>query len=145
MAPEADEMRSTSTPPAVVAQVGYAADRRGRGIVYARVSGAQAEHLLRVGFRVPLPVCARAVGYAAVRAMIKMLVSRGVGEVTFVLGDAAFVRQVATGCDIDELLAIPYVRLRCALNTLTKYRVRAGATDDLTQRARAEVALNLAA
>jgi hypothetical protein len=134
-----------SSAPAIVALVGYAADRQGRGIAYARVSGAQAEGLVRVTFRVPPPLSEAGLGYAALTALTKMFVRRGIEEAAFVLGDAAFAQQVATGCGINEVLALPYVRLRCALNALVKFSVRAGATDDLTQRARAEAALTLAA
>jgi hypothetical protein len=62
-----------------------------------------------------------------------------------VVDDVAFAAEIASGTGVDEKFSIPYVRLRCALNALGTCSVQAGATDDLTQRARAEVALNVAA
>ena len=41
-----------SSDPAVEAMVGYAADADGHGVLYARLTGAQAKWLLRFGFRV---------------------------------------------------------------------------------------------
>jgi hypothetical protein len=38
-----------------------------------------------------------------------------------------------------------YVQVRCALNALSSFNVRVRQADELTQRARAEVALNVAA
>lgn len=131
----------------VEATVGYAADQRGMGVAYARLSLGRSQRLLRVGFRValPAPFSERAAGYAAVTAVTRILCKRGFREVRFVLADEDFVEEIATGRDVAQTLVIPYVRLRCALNTLLKFGVRASPTDDLTQRARAEVALNVAA
>ncbi len=129
------------------ALVGYAANARGIGVAYARLIGARAKRLLRVGFRIaPAAGCRdRAVSYGALTAVSRALCKRGLRDVRFVLGDIEFVEEIVTGQGVSEGLAIPYVRLRCALNSLAKFRVQTGATDDLTQRARAEVALNVAA
>jgi len=131
----------------VEAIVGYSADRQGRGIAYARVAGARARQILRVVFRVsaPSPFPDRAVGYAALTAVTRVLGKRGVREVRYTLGDADFVKEIATGRGIADALALPYVYLRCALNALAKFAVQVAPTDDLTQRAQAEVALNVAA
>jgi hypothetical protein len=133
--------------PAVDASIGFSADRQGKGIVYAHLTGVNARQLLRVGFRVsaPAPFPDRAVAYAALTAVARALVKRGVRAARFILADAEFVEEIVTGRSIADALALPYVHLRCALNALSKYEVRSAPTDDLTQRARAEVALNVAA
>lgn len=138
---------TSSSDLAVEAVVGYAADPRGNGVLYARLSSRHAERLVRIGFRVAsrAPVSDRAIGYAALAALSRVLCKRGFREVRLVLGDGAFVDEVATGRGVDETMAIPYVRLRCVLNTFATFAVRTGTTDDLTQRARAEAALNVAA
>jgi hypothetical protein len=141
-------MRTKRRPdPAVEVLAGYAADNRGSGIAYARVTGARSRGLLRVGFRVGLSgaLADRAAGYAALTAISRALCKRGFRNVRFILGDPDFVEEIASRRGIGEALALAYVRLRCALNSLATFDVRSGAADDLTQRARAEVALNLAA
>ena len=130
----------------VEATVGYAADERGNGLAYARLTGARTRRLLRVGFRVAgNPVSDRAAGYAALTAVTRALCRRGVRDVRFVIGDAEFADEVATGQHVAPSLVLPYVALRCALNALAKFHLQPGATDELTQRARAEVTLNVAA
>jgi GNAT superfamily N-acetyltransferase len=139
------KMRSPD--PATEAVVGFAANERGNGIAYVRLADARARRHLRVGFRVAAPARCRdrAIAYAALTAVSRALCKRGIRTVRFVLNDAEFVDEIATGRGVGDLLAIPYVRLRCVLNAFAKFGVEAGATDDLTQRARAEVALNVAA
>lgn len=130
----------------VEATIGYACDSRGSGLAYARVSGAK-EELLRLAFRTaePAPHSDRAAGYAALTAVARALLKRGTRRVCFVLGDARFVVEIAAGSDLPGTLVLPYVRLRCVLNSLEACDVQLGSTDELAQRARAEVALNLAA
>jgi hypothetical protein len=131
----------------VEAVVGFAADASGTGLAYARLSGTRAGTVLRVGFRVVAPCGCRdrAIAYAALTALSRALAKRAILNVRFVLGDREFVDEVVTGRGVVETLAIPYVRLRCALNALMTFDVSAGTTDELTQRAQAEVALNVAA
>ncbi len=133
--------------PGVEALVGYGADARGGGIAYARVRGNGAKQLLRVSFGVNgrWPSEGAAVAYAALTAVSRALWKRGFRDVRFVVGDARFAQEVATGRGVGETLSIPYVRLRCALNSLATFSIQAGVTDDLTQRARAEAVFNLAA
>ena len=133
--------------PGVEAAIGYAADVRGNGVAYARLTGRRKRQLLRIAFRVPAPAqpIDRASGYAALTAVARALRERGVLRVRFSLNDARFTDEVGGRRELPETLALPYVRLRCALNSLSSFSIRAGSTDDLTQRARAEVALNLAA
>lgn len=133
--------------PVVEAVVGFAGDSRGAGLAYARLNGPRIGTLLRVGFRVAAPAGCRdrAIAYAALTALSHALAKRAICNVRFVLADSEFVDEVATGRGVVDLLAIPYVRLRCALNALMSFEVSTGTTDELTQRARAEVALNVAA
>jgi hypothetical protein len=131
---------------AAEATVGYAADERGNGLAYARIAGMRSRRLLRVGFRVPAgPATERAIAYAALTAVTRALSRCGLREVRFVVSDARFADEIATGRGVAERLVLAYVGLRCALNTLATFGVQPGATDELTQRARAEVTLNLAA
>ena len=128
------------------ATVGYAADERGNGLAYARLTGARSRRLLRVGFRVgSRPVTARATGYAALTAVSQALCRHGFKSVRFVVNDAEFAAEVATGRNVTDGLQLAYVALRCALNALASFAVDSGGTDELTQRARAEVMLNVAA
>jgi len=140
-------MRATRKDPLVEVAAGYAAGARGAGVAYARFSGDGLQNVLRVDFRVSAPrECRdRAAGYAALTAIVRALCKRGIRAVRFIVGDAEFAKEVATGRHVDERLAIPYVRLRCAMNSLADVDVQAGTTDELTQRARAEAALNVAA
>jgi hypothetical protein len=140
-------MRSRRAPAAKVqAVVGFAAGSDGRGIAYASLTCGSVKRILRVEFRAPSQGCAEhAAGYAALTAVTRALVRRGIARAHFVLADADFVDEIATGSGVGAMLALPYVRLRCSLNSLAEFSVASGATDDLTQRARAEVALSIAA
>jgi hypothetical protein len=130
----------------VEVKVGYGADRRGHGIAYAAVATAKGPRLLRLPFRMtPAPFEDRAIGYAALTEVARALRERGCRRVSFTIGDAEFVGEIAAQRKLPETLELAYVRLRCALNALEAYAVITGATEDLTQRARAEAALNLAA
>jgi hypothetical protein len=135
-----------NTGSAVEAAIGYAADTRGVGLAYARLSGA-VSRLARFRFEVPKhgPLTDRAIAYAAVATIAKALCARGIRHVRFLLGDAQLAREIASQPEIPEALVLPYVHLRCILNSLESFSVQPAATDDLTQRARAEVALNVAA
>jgi hypothetical protein len=139
--------KTRSSVQAVEALVGYAADSRGNGIAYARLRGTRWRTLLRAGFRTTQGGVARdrAVAYAALTAISRLLLKRRIREVDFIVGDCEFVGEISTGRGVGEALGLPYVRLRCILNTFASFSLRTGATDDLTQRARAEVALNIAA
>ncbi len=127
--------------------LGYAADERGAGVAYARVRSGDAEHLLRVPFRVGRVsgLQQREAGYAALTAVARTLRRRGVSRVCFHLSDASLLADLASHRDVPPPIVLPYVRLRCALNQLDDVRLELAADDDLTQRARAEVVLNVAA
>jgi hypothetical protein len=141
-------MRAMRTPtPTVEVLVGFAAGSDGRGIAYARLTEGCAKHVTRVEFRVSAAQLREehGVGYAALTGVTRAVARCGVKRAAFVLADARFVEEVSTGNGVREALALSYVRLRCALNSFAESSVVTGATDDLTQRARAEVALNIAA
>jgi hypothetical protein len=132
--------------PGVEAAIGYAVGPRGLGLAYARLTGSGTRKLLRSTFRTaPWVRSDRAGGYAALAAVARALRDRGFHNLRFVLNDVELVEEIAKRREPSETLALLYVRLRCVLNSLAGFSVVAGATDDLTQRARAEVALNLAA
>lgn len=126
--------------------VGYAADERGNGLAYARLTGGRSRRLLRVGFRVGnRPVTARATGYAALTAISRALCRHGFKSVRFVVSDEELAAEIATGRNVTSELHLAYVALRCALNAFASCAVDPGGTDELAQRARAEVMLNVAA
>ncbi len=131
----------------VEAELGYAAGSSGRGVVYTRLHARGIRHLLRIAFAVR-PTLAndeRAVGYAAVTVAAKALRERGFRHVRFALGDSRLVDEMTAHRELPDTLAMAYVQVRCALNALASFKVRVRQADELTQRARAEVALNVAA
>jgi hypothetical protein len=127
--------------------IGYAVGPAGGGVAYASLDRAGARNVLRLPFRIRQisPANERAVGYAALVAVARALHRLGVTSVHFVLADEELVREVASRSEVPDNLVLPYVRVRCALNALGAFEIAAGPTDDLMQRARAEVALNQAA
>lgn len=139
-------MRTSKAPVQVL--VGFGAGSDGRGIAYARLTDdGVAKRIFRTEFPIPQPqrLLERGVAYAALTAVARAVVRSGIARAKFVLADGGFVDEISTGKSVGEALALPYVRLRCALNSLAESSVVTGATDDLTQRARAEAALNIAA
>ena len=131
----------------VEAAIGYAASPRGDGIAYARIAGSGIGRLLRVTFRVAKSAqpSDRAGAYAALTVVARALAKRGIRHAHFLLEDAQLVDEIGHRRALPDALALAYVRLRCALNSLSSFSLKTAATDDLTRRARAEVALNLAA
>jgi hypothetical protein len=132
----------------VEALVGYAADSGGHGVAYVRLAAAAEEHLLRIAFKVRRgrDLDGREVGYGALAAVAGELRKRGVRRAVFGLEDTQLIEDLGAHRDLPEGLVLPYVRLRCALNQLADSSLQldpGGA--DLTQRARAEVALHVAA
>jgi len=133
---------------AVNAAVGYAADDAGNGVAYARIM-LQAPRVLRVAFRVQRQpaLLDREVGYAALTAVCETLRRRGVERVRFLIDDAQLRADLRKRDNVPPALALPYVRLGCALNQFRRYEIGAmPASDaDLAARARSEVALHVAA
>jgi hypothetical protein len=126
--------------------IGYAAGPAGTGVAYAGLAGAHGREVIRLPFRIArVLLVERAVAYAALVTVARALYKRGIRRARFILPESGFVEEVTMRRDLPEQLALPYVRLRCALNALDEYEIRSGATDELLQRARAEIALNLAA
>jgi hypothetical protein len=132
---------------AVEVAIGYAAGPAGGGVAYARLGGAGAHEVIRLPFRISglCSVLDRAAAYAAVVVTAKALRKRGVTRARFVMPDAGVVEELRMRGVVPQMLVLAYVRLRCALNAFDDVAITSGATDELMQRARAEVALNLAA
>src|ERR1700722_7121744 len=128
-------------------EVGYAAGPAGSGVAYAALNGAEGREVVRLPFRIVgrRVLVERAVASAALVTVARSLCKRGVARAHFVMPDSRFVEEVTTRCDVPEGLVLPYVRLRCALNAFHGVAIVTGATDELMQRAAAEVALNVAA
>ena len=130
--------RTAFTPVAL----GYAAGERGTGIAYLRLTDV----LLRVKFRASgADRAERAAGYAALTAAAQALRARGIDRVRFAIGDAELIEDLASHRAVPDGLVLPYVRLRCALNQLDAFELERESQDDLAQRARAEVAMHVAA
>jgi len=131
----------------VQAQLGYAADRLGKGVAYARLTTRTGERLVRVAFRVQRfeGLGGREIAYAAVTALATMLCERGVDRVAFRLSDTDLVTDCNERRDVPPPLVLPYVRLRCALNRLADFTLGTGGDPDLEARARAELVLHTAA
>ncbi|GAC1557969.1 MAG: hypothetical protein NVS3B17_07230 [Vulcanimicrobiaceae bacterium] len=131
--------------------LGFAAGRHGNGVAYVRMRGADGgDALVRVTFRCrPLPALrGRDVAYAALEATATRLRTRGLSSVRFAVNDTTLAADIAEHRPVPNSLTIPYVRLQCALNRFARATVVAvedESTRDLTARARAEVALDVAA
>lgn len=130
----------------VEATIGCAADTCGAGVAYARLAGAAEQHLLRVPFRLEaLERPGRAAGYAALTAVARVLRGHGVARVRFLVDDETLLGDLSGRTSVPDALVMPYVRLRCALNQFDDASFGQAASGDLAQRARAEVALRIAA
>jgi len=131
----------------VQVQLGYAADREGNGIAYARLTTRAGARLVRVAFRVQRfeGLEGREIGYAALTAVAALLRERGLESVAFALADGELVTDCSAHRDVPPPLVLPYVRLRCALNRFKEYALHHGADPDLEGRARAELVLLSAA
>ena len=131
----------------VQVQLGFAADRLGEGVAYARLTTRAGERLVRVAFRVARfdGLGGREIGYAALTAVAAMLRERGLERASFGLADGELVADCNEHRNVPPPLVLPYVRLRCALNRFAAYAVCTGGDDDLEARARAELVLHSAA
>jgi hypothetical protein len=131
----------------VQAQLGYAADREGRGVAYARLTTRTGERLVRAAFRVQryAGLGGREVSYAALTAIAALLYERGLSSIAFHIPDAALVADRAASSALPPPLGLPYVRLGCALNRFDRFRLEACEHGDLTARAQAEVVFHSAA
>ena len=146
-------MMNTSTHDSfVTATLGFAASSTGNGIAYVALVGADPrnETLARVMFRCrPLPALrGRDIAYAAAEAVAAHLLRQGIRAVALALDAASLERDLAEHAPVPAALTIAYVRLRCTLNRFAHADLRVvddRLTRDLGARARAEVALAVAA
>lgn len=133
--------------PMVEARVGFAADAQGLGVAYVATQRAKGSMLLRLPFKVKrYPALQdREIAYAALTVVANALRERGVRRVSFDVADSELVADVTERRQVPPAITLPYVRLGCALNQFAEYHLTAHPGDDLTARARAEVALHVAA
>ena len=128
--------------------IGFA-EREGRGVAYAVISGGRGP-AVRVGFACrPLPaLLGRDVAYAALDAIAGEMRERGLQRVVFRLDDDHLIADLDQRRALPNALIVPYVGVRCTLNRFREARVERcadGIVRDLTARARADVWFNLAA
>ena len=134
--------------PKIRAVVGFAADETGGGVAYVRLTGGRGSRLLRVPFAVARypALFEREIGYAGLTAVAGYLRHRGVQAVDFAVDDANLAADLRERRDVPHALSLAYVRLGCALNQFREYGILdAEDSHDLTARARAEVAMHVAA
>ncbi len=142
-------MSISKSAPIIEATLGFAADDAGEGIAYASLlsPAAKTPSLLRVPFHVRryAGLSGREIGYAAVTAVASALRDRNVRRIRFAVPDPELVTDVAEHRSLPQALALPYIRMGCAFNRFFECAVVATTDDDLSGRARAEVALHIAA
>jgi len=141
--------RQRSVPQTIVA-VGFAVGERGEGIAYARIRARGCQSVERLTFRVdPSQGLRERMGaYGAVRAAASLLHRKGVKAVTIAVEDRAIVTDLEERRSLPQVLTLPYVALRCSLNRFGSAALVPAAPEDvadLASRARAEVALAVAA
>jgi hypothetical protein len=128
---------------------GFAADAEGNGIAYVRLGENGAGRMLRVPFTVKRypALLEREVGYAGLKAICASLRRRGVERVSLSLDDSRLASDLREHHEVPTALALAYVRVRCALNQFREYEIAEPETreNDLTARARSEVAMHVAA
>jgi hypothetical protein len=132
------------------ASVGYAADDAGNGVAYVRVLLKEGgPRVLRVAFRVQRQpaLSGREVGYAALTAICSALRRRGIETIRLAIDDRALIAELRKRENVPPPLAMPYVRLGCALNQFRRYEITdlPAGDADLGARARSETALHVAA
>lgn len=135
------------------AEVGFAADGRGDGVAYVRVaepaSCKPASLLLRIPFKTKRfpALLDREVGYAALTAVARGLRERDVCRVALLVDDERLVEDFRERRDVPQALDLAYVRLGCELNQFRDFEIGQASVEssDLSARARAEVAMHVAA
>ncbi len=140
------------TYPKIKAQVGFAADARGEGVAYVRVGDAGSTtpgSLLRIPFKTKRfpALLDREIGYAALTAVARGLRERDVCRVALLIDDERLVEDFRDRRDVPMALDLAYVRLGCELNQFRDYEIDQAPVEssDLSARARAEVAMHVAA
>ncbi len=123
-------------------QVGFAVDGSGFGVVYGAIGPAR--RVLSLTFHAGgLPQ--RAVAYVALDHLARALRDRHVKNVQFLVPDAELVADLTEHRTIASALVPRYVRLGCTLNQLGRSGVAFRFDPDVDARARADVALRIAA
>ena len=130
-------------------EIAFAADALGSGVAYARIRDLS-ETVVRVPFAVKrLAGCeGREIPFAALAAILNALRSRGYSALRLAIPDDAAVADARGERSIPPALAMLYVALRCAVNELRSVEfipLASEAAAELESRARAEVALRIAA
>lgn len=129
--------------PSAEIDIGYSVDAARRGVAYARADSS----VLRLPFRIAQrrSLLDRAGGYAALVTVARALLKRGVGRARFHLPDRQLVDELSNRSQPPDELLLANVRVRCTLNAMKHCEIEYAECSELMQRARAEVALNLAA
>ncbi len=131
------------------ATIGFAADEHGRGLAYARLRGRGGSKVLRLPFELKgnSELLEREVGYAALNVVAERLRAGGAERVSFAIDDPQLVSDLGEHREIPPALNLAYVRLGCALNQFREHRIARtrGSAADLTARAKAEIAMLIAA
>ncbi|MGH7327764.1 MAG: hypothetical protein ACREJX_05380 [Polyangiaceae bacterium] len=128
------------------ATIAYAANARGDGVAYVALAGEATPR--RITFQVDrLPALMdREVGYAALVAVADALWQEGYRRVQLGLADERVAQDLAERRSLPMALSLLYVRLKCRLNTFIQAQIVVRTpSDDLANRARAEVELSAAA
>ncbi len=136
--------------PAADVAVGYAADERGRGIVYAAVNTGNAVATVRLTFTAARlsGLDGLEQGYAALAAVGAYLKARRFGRARVRIADGRVVADLSGAGSPPKALAMAYVKIRCLLHGLGPVRLEIAQpleVRDLTARAQAEVGLHVAA
>lgn len=123
-------------------QVGFAVNSSGFGVVYGAVGPAR--RVLSLSFRAPgLP--SRAAAYVALDHLARALRDHKLRNVQFFVPDAELVADLTQQRALAAILIPGYVRLGCTLNQLGTTGVAYWRDPDMEARARADVALGIAA
>jgi hypothetical protein len=130
--------------------VGYASDRSGNGVAYAAIATGSGRAVVKVPYHAqPLPALeGREASYAAIAAVGAYLRGRGFTRVRIRLADEQVVDDLNARGSVPPALGMGYVKTRCVLHGFAVARVERGEpieTNDLENRARAEIALRSSA
>jgi hypothetical protein len=128
------------------AALGYAADRKGRGIAYAAIATGTGTTVVRLPFNAPVApdVEGRSPGFAAVASLGSYLRARGFTRVRIRVPEDALVDDLNARRDVPPALTMEYVKTRCILHGFAAARVERAEpieTRDLEGRARADIVL----
>ena len=136
--------------PIHIVHIGFAFGANGSGVVYTAIRGAGEEATACTTFalRAKPALEGRDVAYAALAAVVGELLRRGLRSVEIRLDDARLAEDLAERRGVPQMLVVPYVALRCALNRFGTVRIvafRNRTIRDLATRALADVSFEIAA